>query len=114
MLSRFFSWYTATPLFWRRIIVAALVPVSEYLCLETTRRALNGIMKVNRNLAAILSVPVLLIACGLTVAAIGLYVHECYVAIGPRIKSKAAGYLALACIFAWVILPIHIMTHMPD
>jgi hypothetical protein len=111
MIYKFYSWYSSTPLGWRRFFVAILVPIQEYLLLEPCRRALNMVVKVSRALA-IASLPLLLLASMLTALVISLFVYEFFVGIGPSIKNKAVGLAFLACLFAWVILPLHFISSM--
>ena len=78
MIYKFFSWYSSTPLGWRRFLVAALVPIQEYLFLEPCRRALNTVAKVSPGLA-IASLPLLLLAGVLTALVVSLFVYEFFV-----------------------------------
>lgn len=106
MIYKFFSWYSSTPLGWRRFLVAALVPIQEYLFLEPCRRALNAVAKVSPGLA-IASLPLLLLTGALTALVVSLFVYEFFVGIGHKIKNKAVGLAFVVCVFAWVILPLH-------
>jgi hypothetical protein len=109
MIYKFFSWYSSTPLGWRRLLVAVLVPIQEYLFLEPCRRALNLVIKVSPGLA-IASLPLLLLAGMLTALVISLFVYEFFVGIGHTIKNKAVGLAFLACLFAWVFIPLHFIS----
>jgi hypothetical protein len=109
MIYKFFSWYSSTPLGWRRFIVAVLVPIQEYLFVEPCRRAFNLVIKVSPGLA-IACVPLLLLAAVLTALVISLFVYEFFVGIGRAIKSKAVGLAFLVCLFAWVFVPLHFIS----
>ena len=106
MLYKFFSWYSSTPLGWRRFFIAALVPFQEYVFLEPCRQALNSIAKVSPSLA-IASLPILLLFGVLTAAVISLFIYEFYVGIGYKIRNRAGGMAFAVCLFGWVIFPLH-------
>lgn len=106
MIYKFFSWYSSAPLGWRRFVVAALVPIQEYLFLEPCRGALNAIAKVNPAIA-IASLPLLLFVGILTALMVGLFVYEFFVRIGYTIKSKIVDLAFVVCVFAWVVRPLH-------
>lgn len=113
MVYKFFAWYAATPLFWRRIVVAAFVPIQEYLFLEPCRRALNALAKFNRALA-LASLPLLLLAGALTAAAICLFVYEFHVGVGGKLKNKAAGLGLGLFMIGWVFIPLHFIGLLED
>lgn len=113
MKNKIFAWYRSTPLWWRRFFITILVPVQEYIFLEPFRNALNAMARFSPKLA-IASLPFVLVMGGLTAAVICLFVLEFFAAVGSKTKNKAVGWIALACIFAWVILPLHVITFIGD
>lgn len=106
MTRNFLSWYSSMPLSRRRFLIAALVPVQEYLFLEPCRRALNTVAKASPELA-IACLPLLLLAGVLTALVVSLFIYEFFMWIGCAVRNKVAALAFLACAFAWVILPLH-------
>jgi hypothetical protein len=67
---------------------------------------MNIVAKVSPILA-IASLPLLLLAGVLTALVVSLFVYEFFVGIGYTIKHRVAGVIFVACVFAWVFLPLY-------
>lgn len=105
-LYRLAVWYSQTPVIPRRIIVILAVPLMEYLTFILLLRLQNFFIQHHRA-AGMAFLPVMLLACLLVAMACVLFIWEAYHA---KIKNRLVAWIYLACLFAWVIMPLHVMT----
>ena len=110
MLNALWDWYMSIPAIRRRIVLAGLVPVQDYLFLEPSRNALNALARFSPGLA-IVSLPLLLVVGVLTALVTCAFVVECLVGVGKHVKNKAAGVLLICLVMGWAFLPFPLIAH---
>jgi hypothetical protein len=99
-------WYASTSVMPRRVIIVLIDPLMEYLTFIPLLRLQNFFITFNRA-AGIAFLPVMLLFCFLTAISISLFIWEAY---HVKIKNRFVAWAYLACLFAWIIMPLHSIT----
>jgi hypothetical protein len=110
MINTVWDWYASIPAIRRRILVAVLVPVQDYLFLEPSRNVFNALVRFSPALA-IASLPLLLLVGLLTAVVTCLFVVEYLAGVGKHVKNKAVGYLLFCLVMGWAFLPFPLIAH---
>jgi hypothetical protein len=110
MINALWNWYVSIPAIRRRIFIAVLVPVQDYLFLEPSRNALNALARFSPTLA-IASVPLLLVVGLLTAVVTCAFVVEYMVGVGKHVRNKAVGFLLICLVMSWAFLPFPLIAH---
>ena len=110
MINALWDWYVSIPAIRRRIVVAVLVPVQDYLFLEPSRNAFNALARFSPALA-IASLPLLLVVGVFTAGVTCAFVIEYLVGVGKHVRNKATGFLLLCLVMGWAFLPFPLLAH---
>jgi hypothetical protein len=110
MINALWDWYVSIPPIRRRIVLAVLVPVQDYLFLGPSRNALNALARFSPGLA-IASVPLLLVVGVLTALVTCAFLVEYLVGVGRHVRNKAAGVFLFCVVMGWAFLPFPLIAH---